>query len=255
MKNLNFVRNNLGKFYAVSTGPASSEYLTLGAVRILEKCNTIFYPITKSGEKENYRENHVAFDCISKVIDISKKNCVGVTFSMTKEKSKTQAEYDEFAFLVENELQKGDVAFITIGDVSVYSTAARLAKMIEKNGHEIKFVAGVPSFCASACECLLDLAEQDEEIRIIPGDSYFRNGKLSEVLKSDGTKIIMKSPKFLKNIIEELSAQNLFENSYLIQGAGYKNQRIFSGEELKSLSEEIFEKAYMSVVIVKEETR
>lgn len=234
------------KFYAVSTGPAGSDYLTLKAVCVLKNCKTIFYPIT--GEN-----SHVAFDCISEVVDVSEKNCIGVRFSMSNDKEKTQKEYNDFYLQVKNELSKGSVAFIAIGDVSVYSTAARIAKMIEKSGYKIEFVAGVTSFCASACECKLDLAEQDEEIRIIPGDAYFKNGKLDEVLKSDGTKIFMKSPRHLKSIIEKIIELKIVEKTHLIQGVGYENQKIFSGKELLNLNDDVFEKAYMSVIIVKGE--
>jgi len=238
--------SNKNIFYAVSTGPANSDYLTLKAVKILNQCKSIFYPITKSENKET----HIAFDCIKEVIDISNKNCIGVTFSMTNDKAKTQAEYDSFIEQVQEELQNGDVAFIAIGDVSIYSTAARFAKMIESNGYNIKFISGVTSFCASACECALDLAETDKEIRIIPGDAFVKSNKLDEVLKSSGTKIFMKSPRHLKSIIEKIIEFNLCESSYLIQGVGYESQKIFSKENLLNLDEEVFKKAYMSVLII-----
>ena len=60
------IRDNI--FYAVGTGPARSEFLTLQAVRVLEKCSTIFYPVTGKDEK-----SHIAFDCVCGAIDVSKK--------------------------------------------------------------------------------------------------------------------------------------------------------------------------------------
>lgn len=230
-------------FYAVSMGPAGADYLTLKAIKTLKECNTIFYPITGT-------DSHVAFDCVCEAVDVSQKKCIGVHFSMSLDKAKTQSEYDNFVLQVESELKNGSVAFVAIGDVSIYSTSARLAKMIEKNGYEIKFIAGVTSFCASACECTLDIANRDTEIRIIPGDAYFKTGKLDNILRDSSAKIFMKSPKHLKDIIQKIIDFNLCEKAHLVQGVGYETQKIFSGENLKTLSNDIFEKAYMSVVIV-----
>lgn len=235
----------MSTFFAVSTGPAGSDFLTLGAVKVLKNCGTIFYPITGTSE-----ESHVAFDCVCEALDVSKKKCIGVKFSMSPDKEKTQKEYDEFSLLVENELSENDVAFVAIGDVSIYSTAARLSKMIENRGFGIKFIPGVTSFCAAACEFALDLAERDEEIRIIPGDAYFKSGRIDSVLKEKGTKIFMKSPRHLKEIIQKVNENNLSEKAFLVQGVGYDNQKTFSGEKIKNLPEEIFEKAYMSVLIL-----
>ena len=233
----------MNKFYAVSTGPAGSDYLTLGAVKVLEKCKTIFYPIT--GENK-----HIAFDCVCEAVDVSQKNCVGVKFSMTSDKARTQKEYDDLAQKVREALSKNDVAFVAIGDVSIYSTAARVARQIERDGFETKFIAGVTSFCACACECTLDLAERDEGIWIVPGDAFFSQGKIDRILGESGTKIFMKSPRHLKEIIGIVKSKGLVASAHLIQGVGYESQQIFSGSELNDLADETFEKSYMSVLIV-----
>ena len=233
------------KFYAVSTGPSSSSFLTLQAIEVLKKCGTIFYPVTSSSEK-----SHVAFDCISSVIDVSEKKCIPVSFSMSKSEEKTRSEYEEIYKKIETELSACDVAFVSIGDVSVYSTAARIARKVESEGFYVEFVSGVTSFCLAACECKLDLAEKDEEIRIIPGDAFFKSGKIDDVLKSGGTKIIMKSPRNLRNIIERIVEFDLVESAHLVKNAGYSNEKIVEGRDILKLTEEDFLDAYMSVLIV-----
>lgn len=46
-----------GILYVVGTGHGSSELMTLGAVRTLQKCPVIFYPVTqsKSGQQKAVR--------------------------------------------------------------------------------------------------------------------------------------------------------------------------------------------------------
>ena len=233
----------MNTFFAVSTGPARSDYLTLGAVKALNRCGTIFYPVT-GGEK------HVAFDCVREAVDVSRKNCIGMKFSMTTDEKKTSGEYDDFCAQVEKALVKGDVAMVAIGDVSVYSTAARIGKMLRKKGVPVSFVSGVTSFCAAAGEFALDLAEADEGIRIVPGDAFFSAGKIDSVLDDAGAKIFMKSPRHLKEIIDIALKKKPTDKLYLVQGAGYENKRLFSGRDLDNLPAEVFDKAYMSVLIV-----
>ena len=155
--------------YAVSTGPSGSKYLTQEAIAVITSCNTIFYPVTPGGTNP-----HIAFDCIKQAVDVSRKQCVGVTFSMSRNEKTTEQEYETVVNQVSQALTHGDVAFIAIGDISIYSTAARVADIMQSKGMNTQFVSGVPSFCVAAGSLKLDLAQTDEEIRIIPGDAYFK---------------------------------------------------------------------------------
>lgn len=232
-------------FYAVSTGPAGSRYLTQESIATLKKCNTIFYPFTKGSSKP-----HIAFDCIKQIDGLSVKNCIGVGFSMSGKKDQTDEEYKNITEQITDELKKGDVAFIAIGDVSIYSSAARMANIIERNGFNTEFVSGVTSFCAAACALKLDLVQEDTEIRIIPGDAYIKKGKFDAVLESEGTKIIMKSARHAKEIVRKIEERNLLEYSYFVHNVGYADERIFRKNELKNIPEEIYQHAYMSIIIL-----
>ena len=230
-------------FFAISTGPAGKDCLTLGAVRALERCGTIFYPTTGGGR-------HAAFDCAREAVEVSGKTCVALRFSMTADEEQTGREYGEARARVREALSRGDAAFVALGDVSVYSTAARLGKALQKDGVPVRFVPGVTSFCAAACACALDLAEADEGIRIIPGDALFAAGKVAAALDEDGAKIFMKSPRHLKEIIGIAAEKHLLERAHLVQNAGREDERIFSGSALARLPDEVFRGAYLSVLIV-----
>ncbi|MCR5761822.1 MAG: precorrin-2 C(20)-methyltransferase [Treponema sp.] len=236
--------------FAVSTGPSDSRYLTQEAIKVIDSCKTIFYPITSSGTRPN-----IAFDCIKEITDIKNKNCIGIRFSMTGNKDKTEEEYKSIVKQISRELQNNNAALIAIGDISIYSTAAHIADIIGEMGFNTKFVSGVPSFCAAAGMLKLDLAESNEEISIIPGDAYIKNGKLDEALERQGTKIIMKSSRHLKEILAKIEEKNLTEHSSLIHNAGFKNEKVFRGKELLSIPEDFYLHAYMSIIIIKKDKK
>jgi len=73
-----------GILYVVGTGPGSSELMTLGAVRTLQKCPVIFYPVTqsKSGQQKSR-----ALETAKGAVDLGKKILLPLEFSMRKNDS------------------------------------------------------------------------------------------------------------------------------------------------------------------------
>ena len=114
-----------GILYVVGTGPGSSELMTLGAVRTLQKSPVIFYPVTqsKSGQQKSR-----ALETVKGAVDLGKKTLLPIEFSMRKNDSLVYEDAKEkcLAFLREGK----DCAFVTIGDPSVFSTAGKFASMI-----------------------------------------------------------------------------------------------------------------------------
>ena len=242
------MKSERSRFYAVSTGAGNPENLTLEAIRALKSCGVIFYPQSE--------KNTIALDTISQTCEIglSQKTLVPCRFSMTREEEKRAAEYEKISSDCEDFLKSGkSAAFLSIGDVSLYSTAARLARKIKSHGFEVKFISGVNSFSAAACSAQISLAERDEKITVIPADAFFASGKLKSALKDEGTKILMKMARHLKEIISLLNEENLIQNAVLAQKVSLPDEKIFKAEEILNLNEEDFKNAYLSVMIIKTE--
>ena len=68
----------------VGTGPGSSDLMTLGAVKTLQKCPVIFYPVTqsKSGQQKSR-----ALETVKGAVDLGKKILLPLEFSMRKNDS------------------------------------------------------------------------------------------------------------------------------------------------------------------------
>ena len=77
------------------------------------------------------------------------------------------------------------MAFLTLGDVTVYSTYGYVHKKLLALGYESVLINGVPSFCAAAAKLGISLGEKAESIHILPGSYPVKDG-----LKLSGTKIL-----------------------------------------------------------------
>ena len=60
-----------GILYVVGTGPCSSELMTLGSVRTLQKCPVIFYPVTQS---KSGQQKSCALETVKGAVDLGKNS-------------------------------------------------------------------------------------------------------------------------------------------------------------------------------------
>ncbi len=152
-----------GKLYGIGVGPGDPELLTLKAKRILESSEVIAIPVKVLGE------HSVAMDIVERVVDVSGKKVIEVLFSMNPDDDVRVQCRAEAGKLLTDELEKGrNIAMITIGDVSVYSTYMYINQFIEESGFETEIIPGIPSFCSGAALAKIPLMEGRESLVVIP---------------------------------------------------------------------------------------
>ena len=169
------------------------------------------------------------------------KHLLAVAMPMTKDRTELEENHKKAAKAVEQELDQGkDVAFLTLGDPTVYSTYLYVHKRVQEDGYEAKIVSGVTSFCAAAAELEIGLVENSQQLHVIPA-SY----QIEDALKLPGTKVLMKAGRKMeqvKELLEQMDAEVL-----MVENCGMEGQRICRG------AEEIPESAgYYSLIVVKE---
>lgn len=237
-----------GTFYAVSAGPGGSDMLTLQAIQVLERCPVICFPETES-HGEN---NHIAFDAVNGALSLSSKKILFFSIPMIRDREKIKKEYEKISSACAEILSEGkDIAFVAIGDVSLYGTASHLADCIEKLGYHVQYVAGVNSFSAAASAANLSLVDRDQCLTVIPADAYYSQGKLQSALCGEGTKVLMKMGRHLEEIIRLIDSLGFLDETLLVQKAGMRVQKIVRGKALLSLDEKMISNAYLSLLIVK----
>jgi precorrin-2/cobalt-factor-2 C20-methyltransferase len=139
-------------------------------------------------------------------------------------------------------LDKGkQVAFLTLGDPTVYATYLYVHKRIQAMGYEVEIVSGITSFCAVAARLNMGLVEKEEQLHVIPA-SY----QIEEALRLKGTKVLMKAGRKMGEVKAQLKA--LDAQVVMIENCGMEQEQIFYGVD------EIPEDAgYYSLIIVKED--
>ena len=174
--------NRTGTLYGVSVGPGDPELMTIKAQKILERCRTLAVPTTQKGHA-------VALDIVSQTMDVSAKELLILPFPMTTDEETLRQNYSAQSERVAQVLSCGeDVAFICLGDVSIYSTFAYIGGILIEKGFSVVMIPGVPSFCASACALGVSLTTANQPLHILPA-GY---GNLDNTLSLSGTKVLMK---------------------------------------------------------------
>ena len=245
-----------GTFTGVGVGPGDPELMTLKAVRAIEECSVIAVPVSdctlenplyeradhQQGRTTDYLEHCVAYQiAVSAVPEIAQKDRIYLPMPMIKEKDKLKTIHDIDASTVAKLLDKGEnVVFLTLGDPTVYSTCMYVHKRLKRNGYTTKIVPGIPSFCAAAARMDISLAENRQELHILPASYH-----IEESLNLPGTKVLMKAGRKMAEVKHLLTEKEV--DAAMVENCGMENEKLYFG------TEEIPEQAgYYSLLVVKE---
>ena len=215
---------NQGKLYGVGMGPGDPELLTKKAERIIRQCPVLAVPDAGRGEKT----------ALAIAGDLAEgKELLCCAAPMIRDN----------ADLVCAALDQGkDVAFLTLGDPTVYSTYLYLHRKVVARGYEAEIIPGVPSFCAVAARLGMALCEKSERLLIVPAS----HKDMSDCLDLDANLVFMKAGKeigALKNTLEE---HGLLGRASLVANCGMEGELVCP--KFADLPEGT---GYFSVVLVK----
>ncbi|MBQ8983114.1 MAG: precorrin-2 C(20)-methyltransferase [Lachnospiraceae bacterium] len=238
-----------GILYGIGVGPGDPELMTLKSVRLIEESDILFLP-AKS------REKCMAYRIAAQAVGhLAEKEYLCHEFPMVPDKEIMDQAHDEITKLLAEELVQGKtVAFLTIGDPSIYSTYSYIQERLVADGYEVKTVSGVPSFCAVAARLGIPLGLWAEEIHILSGYHKLSEQKspLNEVLKQEykGTRIYMKSGRQLETLLHHLQVEMRCQEIqvYIITNCGLENETMMIiGPDTEI---DVSDYRYMTTVIV-----
>lgn len=241
-----------GRFTGVGVGPGDPELMTLKAVRVIEGCDVVVIPVSDgrltepfyvAGEETECLSCHCVAYQIAKgaVPGMDQKGKLFLPMPMTKEKERLRALHDRGSDAVCDALEQGrNLAFLTLGDPTVYSTCMYIYKRVRRRGYETELVPGVPSFCAAAARLDISLVENKEELHILPASYGVENG-----LSLPGTKVLMKAGRSMPKVRQALRGRQ--EEMWMAENCYMEGERLFFGEE--ELPDEA---GYYSILVVKE---
>ena len=225
---------NQGILYGVGVGPGDPELLTLKAVRILKEADVVAVPDKGSGEKT-----------AGKIVSafVPEEKMLYCPTPMVRDARKLDEGYTAIARRICALLDQGKtVAFITLGDPTVYSTYIYVHKKVLARGYAAELIPGVPSFCAVTARLNTSLCEGAERLLIVPA-SY----DAADCLDIRANKVFMKAGRAIGELREQLAGRGMLDKASLVANCG------MDGELVCPRFADMTDGAgYFSIVLVKE---
>jgi precorrin-2/cobalt-factor-2 C20-methyltransferase len=234
--NFDLQQMNKVKFYGIGVGPGDPKLLTLKAVEVLQTINCVAIPKSK-------------MDRDSIAWEIAKTHCptgvrvLELEMPMTSDESILRAAWQSAADKIKDEIQKGNsVAFLTLGDASLYSTYSYLLTILEKvlSPEQIETIPGITAMAAAAARINWPLATGDEPLVILPGIEGL------EEYKKYPNLVLMKVSRNLPEVLDRIKTTGT--KAVLATRVGQP------GEEIRVLNahEELEKVDYLSLVLLKQ---
>lgn len=226
-----------GKLYGIGVGPGDTELLTLKAARILKTVPVVFTP-KSSKEKES-----IALSIVRPILeerdDYKRLMLVTPIFPMIEDKEELEKIWTSASEMIAQYLNSGrDVAFITLGDPSVFSTYSYIQKKLKGN-YEIETVPGITSFTACAAARNEALVEQNDILTVVPKI----DDRLEQILEYSDSVVLMKASRNTSQLEQTIEKKERPKDIYSVQNCTRENEKIIEGFSN--------EKPYLTTTIIK----
>ena len=218
-----------GRLYLVGIGPGDPELMTFKAARILK--STEVWAVPKAQEDGISS----AYQIAQAMVSDAGHTIISLCFPMKKIYFGQEADqqlltaWRSAASRVIEFLDQGkDVAFPTLGDATLYSTAFYLMQVIHDLRPEIEatIVPGITAMSACAASQASSLAQGDEVLAVIP--AAFEDDRLREILANLDSVVLMKVHKRIDALIDLLIELNLADKAVLIERAGHADEHVYT---------------------------
>jgi precorrin-2/cobalt-factor-2 C20-methyltransferase len=175
-----------GKVVGVGVGPGDPDLLTLKAIRILKDANVVCAPTPNSAR------HSLALDIIKQVLESrrSAPEIITLIFPMTRDEAELERAWSENTDRIAKYAHEGKlVAYISIGDPSLYSTFTYVQRQLNIKYPEImvEIIPGVTSLSACVARARIprfDLELLKEQSRLVDNIVWMKGVRnLPETIK------------------------------------------------------------------------
>lgn len=211
-----------GTLYGIGVGPGDPELISLKGWKRLQQVPVVAFPEGlggKPGIAERIVTPWLREDCIR----------LPLHFPYVQEADVLQSAWYAAADTTSRYLLDGkDVAFVSEGDVSFYSTFTYLAYSIrDRHPHiPIEVIPGICSPLAAAGVLGLPLTVQHQRLMVLP--ALYTVSHLETVLKQTDVLVLMKVSSVYEQVWQVLQQHGLLQRSYVVEWATHPQQAIYA---------------------------
>lgn len=223
-----------GKLYGVGVGPGDPELVTRKAERVLREADIVAVPDKGAGEK-------TALNIVRDIV--AGKELLYCPTPMVRDRAVLDGCYEQIAGDICALLDEGkNVAFITLGDPTVYSTYIYVHKKVLSRGYDAELIPGVPSFCAVAARLNTSLCEGAERLLIVPASH-----DAADCMDIRANKVFMKAGKAIGELQTQLAERGMLDKASLVANCGMEGELV-----CPRFADMTDGTGYFSIVLVKE---
>ena len=223
-----------GMLYGVGVGPGDPELITRKAERVIRQSAVLAVPDAGRGEK-------TALNIVRDIV--AGKELLYCPTPMVRDRAVLDGCYEQIAGDICALLDEGkNVAFITLGDPTVYSTYIYVHKKVLSRGYDAELIPGVPSFCAVAARLNTSLCEGAERLLIVPASH-----DAADCLDIRANKVFMKAGKAIGELQAQLAERGMLEHASLVANCGMEGELV-----CPHFADRTDGTGYFSIVLVKE---
>ena len=228
---------NKGKLIGIGVGPGDTDLLTLKACKVLKSVPVVFSP-KSSKEKES-----IALSIVRPILktrhDYKRLMIVEPIFPMIEDEEELEKVWTSASEMIAQYLDSGrDVAFITLGDSSIFSTYSYVQQKLTGR-YEIETIPGITSFTACAALKNEALVEKNDILTIVPKI----DDRLEEVLEYSDSVVLMKASRNTSKLESVIEAKDRNKKIYSVENCTREDEKLVEGFST--------DKPYLTTTVIK----
>lgn len=230
-----------GKLYGIGTGPGAPDLITVRAVKLLSTMDIIYAPAAK---KEG---DSLALSIVRQYIS-SRTEMKERHFPMSNNSAEKQQAWQAVTDEIVEDVKAGKrVAFISLGDVMLYSTWVSILERLP-DGLDVEIIPGITSFALIAAKTKRPLAMETQSLVVMACTA----GKdvLEQALQQNSSLVLMKAASCFPDVRSLIEKLGLLDFAVLVSDASLTIEKQF--RNLKDVPED--EKLpYFTTILVNKE--
>ena len=133
------------------------------------------------------------------------------------------------------------MAFLTLGDPTVYSTYMSIHEKVQSRGYQVEVVPGITSFCAAAARLNISLCQGAEPLLVIPASH-----DTESLMNVPANQVYMKAGSSILELKKQLEEHGRLDRTSMVENCSMENEKVY--EDFSKLEET---SGYFSLVISK----